>query len=83
MTPAYTTRLGLVIKTTNMNIKKIDGLLLKTYREGIVGFSLKYGLEKMRFFKETFLLAETSIEIVLEIFFSFSAMQIYSLIFED
>ncbi len=65
MTPTYVAKLGLTTRKTSVVAQKIDGLSLKTH--GIVSarFSLQDSLGRVRFFEETFLLADTSIEVVL------------------
>lgn len=50
-------------------LKKIDGLLLKTYEMITTEFSIPDKLGRARFFEETFLLADTNIEVVLGISF--------------
>lgn len=65
MTPIYIVKLGLVIWKTDVGAPKIDGLLLIIYRIILVGLSVQDKLRKVRFFEKTFLLANTSIEVVL------------------
>ncbi len=65
MTPAYTAKLGLVTQKTNVGTQKIDRSALVTYGIVIASFSLQETLGKVRFFEETFILSDTSIEIVL------------------
>lgn len=69
MTPAYATWLGLVVKSTNISTQKIDDLFFETYKMAIAGFILQDKQWKAWFFDEIFLLADTSMEIVLGIFF--------------
>ena len=64
---AYTAKLGLKVCPTNIKIQKIDGSLLKTFGMVILGFQMIDKLDRAWFFKETFLLANTSIEVILEI----------------
>ncbi len=59
-------KLGLVTRKTYVGAQKIDGSALVTYGMVIAGFSLQDKLGTARFFEETFLLADTSIEVVLE-----------------
>lgn len=66
MTPAYAAQLGLKVKLTNIISQKIDGSTLKIYEIVIAGFSVHNKLGRVWFFKETFLLANISIEMVLE-----------------
>ncbi len=65
MTPGFTAKLGFISKPTNVGTQKIDGSTLKTYGMASAGFSLQDSLERVRFFEETFLLADISIEVVL------------------
>ena len=69
MTPAFAAQLGLSIYLTGIDIQKIDCSALKTYDMAIAGFSIQDKLGGARFFKETFLLAYTSMEVVLRMFF--------------
>lgn len=66
MTPGYIIKLGLIIKITNINAPKIEGLSLKIYKMTIARFSVTNNARQIRFFKNNFLLANTSIKVVLE-----------------
>ena len=46
-------------------LKKIDGSLLQTFGMVIAGFQIEDKLGKAQFFQKSFLLAETSMEVVL------------------
>lgn len=50
-------------------MQKIDGFVLRTYDIVLARFLIQDRLRKIRFFKEIFLLDNTSIEIVLEMSF--------------
>ena len=65
MTPIFRAKLSLSIRHTSIGSQKIDGSALKTYRMTIAGFLIQDGLSKIRFFEKTFLLAETSMDLVL------------------
>lgn len=67
MIPAYTIKLGLISRSTNINISKIDNLVIKIYAIDTVGFLSEDRYKKVWFFKKTLLLADTSIDMVLEI----------------
>ncbi len=69
MTPAYTVKLGLTIQKTSIGAQKIDGLSLETYSMTSASFSLQDSLGRVWFFEETFLLADTSIKVVLGMLF--------------
>ena len=65
MNPAYAKKLGLRIRQTDVGAQKIDGSHLDTFGMVIAGFSLQNKLGKVRFFQETFLVADTRMEVVL------------------
>lgn len=67
MNPAFRVQLSRFIWPIDIDAQKIDGFALKTYNIVIVGFSIQDKLDRIWFFKETFLLADTSIKVVLEI----------------
>lgn len=67
MTPTYVAWLGLEVRFTNVDIQKIDGLALKTYKKVIAGLLVYNKLGRIQFFEKTFLLADINIEVVLEI----------------
>ncbi len=66
MTPTYAAKLGLTTTKTSIRAQKIDGSPLETHDMTSAKFSLQNSLERIRFFEETFLLANTSMEIVLK-----------------
>ncbi len=66
---AYRAELGLTTQKTSVKAQKIDGLLLKTYGIAPASFLLQDSLRRVQFFEKTFLLADTSIEVVLEMSF--------------
>ncbi len=65
MTLAYARKLGLTTWKTSVRVLKIDSSTLVTYGIVIARFSVHKKLKKVQFFTETFLLADTSIEVVL------------------
>ena len=69
MTPAYAKQLGLRTQKTDVGAQKIDGSLLTTYGIVIAGFQIKDKLNRARFFQKTFLLANTSKEVILGMHF--------------
>ena len=69
MNPAFAAKLGLSIRPTGIGAQKIDGSALRTYGMAIAGFSIQDKSGRARFFEETFLLADTSMEVVLEMSF--------------
>ena len=71
MTPAFAAKLGLSTQPTNVGAQKIDGSTLKTYGMTIAGFLIQDELGKIRFFVVTFLLADTSMDVILGMAFLF------------
>ncbi len=69
MIPAYVTKLGLTTQKTSVGAQKIDGLSLETYGIVSASFLLKDSQRRVRFFEETFLLVDTSFEVVLGMLF--------------
>ncbi len=69
MTPAYAAKLGLITRKTSVEAQKIDGSPLKIYGMTSPRFLLQDSLGRVRFFETTFLLSDTSMEVILGIFF--------------
>ncbi len=69
MTLAYTVKLGLITQKTNVRAQKIDGSSLETHSMTSAKFSLQDSLGWVLFFEETFLLADTNMEVVLRMSF--------------
>ena len=69
MTLAYAKQLGLQVQTTDVWAQKIDNSLLRTFEMVIAGFQVEDKLGKVRFFQKLFLLAKTSMEVVLRMLF--------------
>ena len=67
MTLVYAAKLGLTPRPTNIGTQKVNSLALETYGMITVDFSVEDKLGRIRFFEETFLLANISIEVILEI----------------
>ena len=65
MTPAYASRLDLWVYHTNIRAQTIDGSTLETFEMVLASFQVKDKLGRTRFFQETFLLADISMEVVL------------------
>ena len=63
--PTFTQELGLPIRPTDIGAQKIDGTILETYKMVITAFSVMEKVNRVRFFEETFLVANVSLEIVL------------------
>ena len=63
--PTFVRELGLPIRTTDVGVQKIDGTMLDTFEIVIVTFSVTDKANRVRFFEETFLVANVSPEVVL------------------
>ena len=73
MTPGYASKLGLKIRPIDVGAQKIDGSTLLTFGMVLASFRVEDMLGRARFFQETFLLADLSIKVVLQIpFLTFS-----------
>ena len=62
--PAYAKKLGLCVRQTDVWAQKIEGSHLDSFGMVIAGFSLQDKLKKVWFLQETFLAANTRIEVV-------------------
>ena len=69
MHPAYATKIGLHTRKIDVGARKIDGFHLDNFGMVIVDCSVQDKLGRVRFFQETFLLANIGLEVVLGIFF--------------
>ena len=65
--PTFAKQLGLPIRPTDVGAQKIDGTMLDTYGMVVAAFSVEDKANRVRFFEETFLVANVSPEIVLGI----------------
>ena len=66
---AYVAKLGLKVCSTNVGAQKIDNSLFIIFEMVIAGFQMIEKLNRERFFQKTFLLANTSMNIVLKMLF--------------
>lgn len=71
MTPTYVTKLSFTTEKTSIKAQKIDGLVLKIYGMVWVKFLIQDSSRRVWFFEETFILADTSMEIILKMPFLF------------
>ena len=69
MHPAFAKRLDLVMQTTNVSAKKINGTTFKTYEMVVAVFSMTNQANKVRFFEKTFLVANVSLDVVFKMSF--------------
>ena len=65
MSPAYTKRLGLKTRKTNVGAQKINGSAPETFGMVIADFKVEDKGGRPRFFQETFLVADTKFEVIL------------------
>ena len=63
--PTSARELGFPIRTTDVRAQKIDGTMLDTFEMVVVAFSVTHKDNQVRFFEETFLVANVSPEVVL------------------
>lgn len=69
MTSAYVTKLVLKVQTTNVGAQKIYGSIFQTFEMALASFWVNDKLEKSWFFQKIFLIVNTSIQMILRIFF--------------
>ena len=62
--PSIIKQLGLLIRPTDVEAQKIDGTTLDTHRMVVAAFSVEDKANQVRFFEETFLVANISPEVV-------------------
>ena len=67
--PIFVKELGLPIRPADIGAQKIDGITLDTYGMVVVAFSMTDKANRVRFFEETFLVANISLEVVFEMLF--------------
>ena len=65
----YAWKLGLKIQKTNLVAQKIDSFTLETFGMVIADFQVENKANRLRFFQETFLVADTKFEVILEMLF--------------
>ena len=63
--PTLARKLGLPIRSTDVGVQKIDGTMLDTFGMVVSAFSVTNKANQVRFFEETFLVANVSPEVVL------------------
>ena len=73
MPPGFVAKISLTPRSTTVGAQKIDNSPLEIYSIVSAEFLLPDSLERVRFFEETFLLADTNMKLVLGMYFlSFS-----------
>lgn len=68
-------KLGRFIRLIDIEVQKIDDIMLDTYKMVVAAFSIINKRNQIKFFENTFLLANVSPEVVLEMFFFIWVMQ--------
>ena len=63
--PTFAKQLGLPIRPSDVGAQKIDGTTLDTYGMVVAAFSVEDNANRVKFFEETFLVANISPEVVL------------------
>lgn len=71
MSQAFAFQLNLKIRKTNIKAQKINSITLETYQIVVSIFSVLDKDNKMRFFKQNFLLTDIKPDIILEMLFLF------------
>ena len=66
MHPTFLKKLSFVVQITNVGAQKIDGTTLKIYRIVVAAFSVTDQADRVRFFQKTFLMANTSSDMILK-----------------
>ena len=69
ITSAYAKQLGPSVQKTDVRAQKNDSSLLKTFEIVIADFQIEDKLGKIQFFQESFLVADTNMEVGLGILF--------------
>ena len=67
--PVFVKELGLPIRPTDIEVQKIDGIMLDIHKMVVTAFSVKDKANQIRFFEKTFLIANVCLEVVLGILF--------------
>ena len=67
--PNFAKKLSLTIRPTDVEAQKIDDFKLITYEIVVAAFPMKDKANRVRFFEETFLITNVSLEVVLETLF--------------
>lgn len=60
----FTKNLSFIVRLLNVIANKIDGIILKIYKIVIIAFLVFNQTKKMKFFKNLFLMANISLNIV-------------------
>ena len=63
--PIFAEKLGFMVQTINICAQKIDGTIFETYGLVVADFSITDQADRIKFFEETFLVANISLDVVL------------------
>ena len=66
MNSNYAWKLGLKIRKTNIEVQKIDNIILKFFEIMIADFQIEDKIDKSRFFEKVFLVVDTKFELILK-----------------
>lgn len=69
MTPTYVLKLGLTVRPTNIRVQKVDDSILKTFSMVLASFQVEDKLRRAYFFQETFLVANSNVEVIFGMLF--------------
>ena len=69
MYPIFIEKLDLIIQSINIIAQKIDGTTFKIYKMIVAVFLIINQVNRVKFFEETFLIANISLDIVCEMLF--------------
>ena len=67
--PIFAKELGLLIRPIDIRIQKIDGTILNIFGIVVAVFSVTDKANRVRFFEETFLMANISLKVVFKMLF--------------
>lgn len=77
MTPACAAKRGFKVWKTNIGAQKIDGFSLDTFKIVLAKFLVENKFDRAWFFKKTFLIANTILEMIFKmLFLTFSNIDI-------
>lgn len=69
ITPTYIAKLDLKVQSNNIKAQKINDSTFKTFKMVLTNIQVKNMLEKARFFQRTFLVANISVSVILNMLF--------------
>ena len=69
MHPAFAKKLGLIVQSLNIGAQKINDTTFKTYEMVIAAFSVIDQSDRVKFFEETFFIANVNPDVIYDIIF--------------